>query len=322
MIRARLAPSPTGALHLGNARTFLVAWLAARQAGGQIALRIEDIDGPRVKPETIAGAIHDLRWLGLDWDEGPDVGGAFGPYLQTERLELYRAALDQLRRADLVYPCVCTRGDIQRAASAPHAGEEGPRYPGTCRGRFADGDEAERATGRSPAWRLRVASGSRRVVDQFLGVRDFDVAEQVGDFVVWKGSGTPAYQLAVVVDDLAMCISQVVRGDDLWASTPRQLLLYEALGATPPQFWHLPLVVGPDGLRLAKRHGDTRIATFRERGVPAERLVGLLATWCGLAEAGAECRPRDLIERFAWSRLPRERIVCDEADALRRLSTD
>lgn len=318
-VRGRLAPSPTGALHLGNARTFLLAWLSLRRQGGTVVLRIEDLDGPRVKAEAAAEAIEDLRWLGLDWDEGPDVGGPFAPYVQTQRPDVYRELLGRLQASGLVYPCTCSRSDIERAASAPHPGEEGPRYPGTCRGRFATAEEAERATGRAPAWRLIVPPGERAFVDGFRGEVRGDVAEQVGDFVVWKGSGAAAYQLAVVADDLAMRIDEVVRGDDLASSTLRQELLYEALSARSPRFWHLPLVIGPDGRRLAKRHGDTRIATFRRAGVPAERLVGLLAFWSGLASAGEACRPVDLIERFDWRATPREPVVCDEATALREL---
>lgn len=317
MIRGRLAPSPTGALHLGNARTFLLAWLSLRRQRGRVVLRIEDLDGPRVKPESVRGVIEDLQWLGLDWDEGPDVGGAFGPYVQTQRLASYEQILARLRADQLVYPCVCTRSDIQRAASAPHPGEEGPRYPGTCRGRFASAEEAAAVSGRAPAWRFRVPLGTTEFVDGFHGPVTMNVDQQVGDFVVWKGSGTPAYQLAVVADDLAMEITEVVRGDDLLASTPRQQMLYTALGRSPPATWHVPLVVGQDGLRLAKRHGDTRIATFREQGISAERLVGLLAAWSGLRSVGSACRPRELVDDFDWSRVPHSRVVWDEKEDLR-----
>ncbi|MFO0901636.1 MAG: tRNA glutamyl-Q(34) synthetase GluQRS [Pirellulales bacterium] len=313
MLRGRLAPSPTGALHLGNARTFLLAWLSLRARGGAVILRIEDLDGPRIKPETVERMIDDLRWLGLDWDEGPDVGGPVGPYVQTERLDRYEAAFAKLRAAGRVYPCQCSRSDIERAASAPHVGEEGPPYPGTCRGRTAavDGDAA---------WRFRVAAGPCGVEDRFAGAETWNLETLCGDFVVRKRSGAAAYQLAVVVDDAAMGVTQVVRGDDLRSSTPRQLQLYQALDLPPPEFYHVPLVVGPDGRRLAKRHGDTRVERFRAAGVRAERLAGLLAYWCGLAAAGEELRPRDLVERFEWSRVRRERIVCDEEAALRALS--
>lgn len=318
-VRGRLAPSPTGALHLGNARTFLLAWLSVRSQGGTLILRVEDLDGPRVKPEATAAMLHDLRWLGLDWDEGPDVGGPFRPYLQTERVALYDAALQRLRTSRLVYPCVCTRSDIQAAASAPHAGEEGPRYLGTCRDRFVDGAEAERQSGRAPAWRLRVPAGSISFDDGVHGLMSIDVDQQVGDFVVQKNSGTAAYQLSVVVDDEAMNVSEVVRGDDLLGSTPRQILLQRFLGYQTPRYYHAPLVIGPDGKRLAKRHGDTRISAFREAGVSSRRLVGLLANWSGLAAENELVAPGDLVSRFDWSLIPHAPIVCDREMAFARL---
>lgn len=309
MIRGRLAPSPTGALHLGNARTFLLGWLSVRAQGGKVVLRIEDLDGPRVKQWATAAVIEDLRWMGLDWDEGPDCGGPHGPYVQTERTALYETGIENLRRQGLIYSCVCARGDIERAASAPHPGEEGPRYPGTCRDKFDSESAALAAAGRSPALRFRVPAGPVRFDDLSHGSQAIDVSEQVGDFVIRKGNGTAAYQLAVVVDDAAMGITEVVRGDDLLASTPRQILLYNALGLTPLSFRHIPLVVGPDGLRLAKRHGDTRVATFRQQGIAPERIVGLLAHWCDLAPPGSARMPRDLVEDFDWKRVPPERIV-------------
>ncbi len=317
-MRGRLAPSPTGALHLGNARSFLLAWLSARAQRGAVVLRMEDLDGPRVKADAAGGVLTDLEWLGLEWDEGPDRGGPHGPYVQTERAALYERALADLARAGLVYPCVCTRSDIERAASAPHVGEEGPRYPGTCRGRFDSEAAALAAAGRSPALRLRVEPGEVAFTDLNRGRSAIDVASQVGDFVVRKGNGTAAYQLAVAVDDTAMRITEVVRGDDLVASTPRQILIYRALGWSPPAFRHVPLVVGPDGLRLAKRHGDTRLASLRERGVRPERLVGFLAHSCGLAPPGSARMPADLISSFDWQRVSRAPVVCD-AETVARL---
>jgi glutamyl-tRNA synthetase len=309
MIRARLAPSPTGALHLGNARTFLLAWLSARAQGGQVVLRIEDLDGPRVKPTATADAMEDLRWLGLDWDEGPDSGGPHAPYIQTSRAQFYDRAAEDLRAKGYLYACVCTRSDIERAASAPHPGEEGSRYPGTCRDRFESEAQASAASGRGAALRFRVPPEPIAFHDVGRGPQSIDVSEQVGDFVIRKGNGTASYQLAVVVDDAAMGITEVVRGDDLVASTPRQLMIYAALGLRPPSFRHVPLVVGLDGLRLAKRHGDTRVSTFAQQGIRAERLVGLLAHWCGLGPTGSECMPRDLVAHFEWDRVPAQRIV-------------
>ena len=284
----RLAPSPTGALHLGNARTFLLAWLSARSRGGSVLLRIEDIDGPRVKPEATAQTIEDLRWLGLDWD-----GEAV---VQSARLDRYRAAADRLLARGVAYPCVCTRSEIEEAASAPHeAGDDGPVYPGTCRGRFADLVAARAATGREPALRFRVDVDAVPFDDGFCGPQAGRVR---GDFVVQKRDGGPAYQLAVVFDDAAQGVSEVLRADDLLPSTPRQLLLYAALGLQAPGFVHVPLVVGGDGKRLAKRHGDTSLRAFRQAGVSAARLVGYLAHLCGLRPRGVECTPRELIADF------------------------
>jgi glutamyl-tRNA synthetase len=290
-----LAPSPTGALHLGNARTFLLAWLSVRSRSGTLLLRSEDIDGPRVKPEATAQAIEDLRWLGLDWD-----GEAL---VQSEHLDRYRAAALRLLAAGQAYPCVCTRSEVENAASAPHeADDDGPVYPGTCRGRFVDLAAARAATGRDAALRFRVDVAAVPFVDGFAGPQAGRVR---GDFVVQKRDGGPAYQLAVVVDDAAQGVSEVLRADDLLPSTPRQLLLYRALGLTPPQFVHVPLVVGADGRRLAKRHGDTSLHYLRGRGVRAEQVVGYLAFLCGFRPRGTSCRPRDLLSDFALAALPR-----------------
>ncbi len=291
----RLAPSPTGALHLGNARTFLLAWLSIRSRGGTLLLRIEDIDGPRVKTGAMEQTLDDLRWLGLDWDGQP--------VLQSERLEHYAEAAQRLVAHGLAYPCVCTRREVEEAASAPHeSNDDGPVYPGTCRGRFANLAEARAATGREPALRFAVDVDSVPFVDGFAGAQPGRIA---GDFVICKRDGGPAYQLAVVVDDAAQGVTEVLRADDLLPSTPRQLLLYRTLGLTPPAFVHVPLVVGGDGLRLAKRHGDTSLRHLREQGVPAEAVVGFLALLCGFREAGQRCRPSDLLRDFVWDRLPR-----------------
>lgn len=312
-IVGRLAPSPTGGLHLGHARTFLLTWLAARQAGGRVVLRIEDIDATRVRAEAVQGAIDDLHWLGLDWDEGPDVGGPNGPYLQSRRLDRYAYALDRLKAAGQVYPCTCTRADIARAASAPHAEDEGPVYPGTCSGRSPS--DAENLSASSPmAWRFRVPPGLITWMDLVLGPISLDPARHGGDFIVARQGGPPSYQLAVVVDDAAMGVSQVVRGDDLRTSTPRQLLLYRALGQSAPTFGHVPLVHGPDGRRLAKRDQAIKLATLRSEGCDPRRLVGLAAFSCGLVDAPLPCHPTDLIARLDWSRLPRGQVTFDPAD--------
>lgn len=302
--RGRLAPSPTGAQHVGNARTYLVAWLSARSQGGSVAVRVEDIDSPRTKPGAAEQALDDLRWLGLDWDGEPVV--------QSARLARYESALDELKRRELVYPCSCTRSDIASAASAPHADQDGPTYPGTCSRRTA----ADAASLDRPfAWRFRV-SESPAFTDSFAGEVKIDLRAVGGDFVVWKTVGTPAYQLAVVVDDAEMGVTEVVRGDDLIPSTPRQLLLYRALGFAPPRFAHVPLVVGADGRRLAKRHGDTRLSALRAAGVSAEKLVGLLAWSCGWQAAAEPVEARQLLSRFDLAAIPPRPFVFTE-DTLR-----
>ncbi len=335
----RLAPSPTGALHLGNARTFFINWLMARQAGWRVVLRIEDIDGPRIKAGTDQAAIDDLRWLGMDWDDGP--------VYQSARLELYHEAIKKLITAGKAYPCVCSRKEIEQAASAPHAEDGAAVYPGTCRGRFksiadatafgstelVESRSAERIETRStervgvrltepvevrkpPAIRFAVPAGEIiSFVDDFAGLKSYDVASQLGDFVIAKADGTPAYQLAVVVDDAAMGVTHVVRGDDLIDSTPRQILLYRALGLEPaiPRHYHLPLVIGEDGRRLAKRHGDTRLATYRAAGVPAGRLRAWLAKSIGL-DCGDDVSVEELQARFEIGRVPRKAVVFTAAD--------
>jgi glutamyl-tRNA synthetase len=295
----RLAPSPTGAQHVGNARTYLLAWLSARSRGGRVVLRVEDIDSPRVKAGADREAINDLRWLGLDWDEGPVV--------QTERLPLYEDALRQLRERELVYPCTCTRADVERAASAPHPEHEGPVYPGTCAGRSAS--DADSLGDRPYCWRFRLPAQSPSFDDLFHGPTHVDLNRTGGDFVVWKAArpgvpATPAYQLAVVVDDAAQGVTEVVRGDDLIPSTPRQLLLYDALGLPAPRFAHVPLVVGPDGRRLAKRHGDTRLSALRAAGVRPEALTGLLAWSCGWLDRIEAMPPRELLPVYRLESVP------------------
>lgn len=299
----RLAPSPTGAQHIGNARTYLIAWLSARSRGGRVLLRIEDIDSPRVKRGAAEQASVDLRWLGLDWDAEPVV--------QSQRLSHYESALWRLREQELVYPCTCSRTDVAQAASAPHPEHEGPVYPGTCSGRCSA--DAADLDGQPYAWRFRVRKASPEFVDGYRGPTRLNLHQAGGDFVVWKSAGTPAYQLAVVVDDAAFEITEVVRGDDLVPSTPRQLLLYEALGKAPPQFIHVPLVVGPDGRRLAKRHGDTRLATLRAAGVKPEALLGLLAWSCGWLPRIEPIQAWELLPLFRLATIPPKPFMVEPA---------
>jgi glutamyl-tRNA synthetase len=276
----RLAPSPTGALHLGNARSFGLCWLLARATGARLLLRIEDLDHPRVRASAIPGVLEDLTWLGLDWD---------GPWtLQSDSAPAHEEALSTLIEDGRVYPCVCSRREVESAQSAPHVEDE-VRYPGTCRGRFAGAAEAFAATGRPIGWRFRVESAGIAFVDEWLGPCVGRPADVGGDFVVARehpdGRREIAYQLAVVVDDARTGVDWVIRGDDLLSSVPRQRLLQEALGLPSVRTAHLPLVVGPDGRRLAKRHGDTRIAAYREAGVPPEVLRAWIARSAGLPAA-------------------------------------
>lgn len=310
----RLAPSPTGALHLGNIRTFMVAWLSARAAGGRVVLRIEDLDHPKVKPWAARQLLDDLRWLGFDWDEGPDVGGPNGPYIQSMRRDLYAASLRELRERGLVYPCICTRGELERIQSAPHA-HETLHYDGRCRGRFASYAEAAAAAdGRTPLWRFRV-DGSTPVAfhDTFAGDFEQDVGEYSGDFAVARDSLGAGYTLAVAVDDAAMGVDEVVRGDDLLPATPAQILIQRALGLPAPRYCHVPLVVGPDGHRLAKRHGDTRVAAFRDAGIAPESVIGWLALTCGWAGPGERLSLRDALDRFDLAAIPHAPAVFDIA---------
>jgi glutamyl-tRNA synthetase len=319
-VRGRFAPSPTGALHLGNARTALLAWLQARAAGGAFVMRVEDLDFGRVRPGVMQTQLDELRWLGLDWDEGPDVGGPHAPYVQSRREDRYDAALRRLAERGALFECACSRRDIAAAASAPHAGEEGPRYPGSCRERRVDpAAPSLMAHGRSLlALRMRVDPGGVCFDDLLMGRCRFSPAEETGDFVVRRKDGAAAYQLAVAVDDAAMGITHVVRGGDLLSSTARQLLVYRALDLPEPAFLHVPLMLGEDGERLAKRHGSVSLGELRARGVASERVAGWLAATCGLADEGEAVAARDLVPRFAIGLLPREPTVVT-AEMLARL---
>lgn len=302
-VRGRLAPSPTGALHLGNVRSFVLTWLLARKRGGWIELRIEDLDAPRVREGAVEGLLDDLAWLGLDWDAGPRY--------QAGRVEEFRSRLQRLAEAGLAYPCICTRRDIESAASAPHAGDEGPIYPGTCRGRFRTVAQAQEASadGRV-AWRFAIPEGS--VVswqDRVAGAQSYQVAERLGDFVIWKKDDEPAYQLAVVVDDGLVAINQVVRGDDLLPSAARQILLHEALGQQVPEWWHLPLVLDASGKRMAKRTGDDTLQSLRAAGHSASQVLQWVAAVSGLESACRVQTAADLLPGFDPDALPREAVT-------------
>ncbi len=305
----RLAPSPTGALHLGNARTFLVNWVLARRNGWRILLRIDDLDGPRIKPGADLQAIEDLRWLGLDWDaEAPR---------PSARAPRHREALQMLLDRGSVYPCVCTRSEIERAATvdARREPDGAVQYPGTCLGRFRSREEALQSTGRKPAMRFHVPAREVSFDDSFHGRTNFAGGRDLGDFVVQKADGEFAYQLATVVDDADAGVTHVIRGDDLMASTFRQLLVHEALGLQnqTPHYMHLPLIIGTDGRKLAKRHGDTRLRQLREEGVTAGQVRRQLALWSGWTPAGPEASMNEWLNRFDLTHMPREAVVYDDA---------
>jgi glutamyl-tRNA synthetase len=266
--RGRLAPSPTGYLHLGHARTFWVAQVRARRAGGSLVLRSDDLDATRFRLDFARAMIEDMRWIGLSWDEGPDVGGPHAPYEQSRRLPLYRAALERLHGAGLIYPCSRSRKDVIEAAGAPHEGgaDEEPVYPAS----FRPGPGAPLpplGAAISSNWRLRVPDGQElQFVDSRLGIQRAVAGRDFGDFPVWRRDDCPSYQLACAVDDAAMGVTEVVRGEDLIRSTFRQLLIYRALGLAAPGFHHCPLMTDESGVRLAKRHDSLSLRTLRERG--------------------------------------------------------
>jgi glutamyl-tRNA synthetase len=298
----RFAPSPTGPLHLGNLRTALLAWLFARSGGGRFLLRMEDLDPATARPEHEAGQRRDLAALGLDWD-GEVVR-------QSERRPLHDAAIARLEAADLTYPCYCTRKEIQEAASAPNGPAALAPYPGTCRHLTPDGRAAREAAGRSPALRLRTDGASLRFRDRLHGW----VEGVVDDVVLRRNDGTPSYNLAVVVDDGAQGVGEVVRGDDLLASTPRQLHLAGLLGVPAPRYAHVPLVLAPDGSRLAKRHGAVTLADRAALGQTPDRVLGDLAASLGLASAGEAVTVAQVLRRFEPDALPRRPWVLSEDD--------
>jgi len=300
----RIAPSPTGALHLGNARTFLINWALARQNNWTIVLRIEDLDTPRVKPGVIEQTINTLQWLGIDWDTEP--------IIQSTDLPNHHAAMDTLARKKLVYPCQLTRPQIAAATTAPNEGDHETKFDPSLRPTQIPSSFNDAGTN----WRLIVQPNTINFIDTFLGPQSFDPSTTTGDFIVWTQRSCPSYQLAVVVDDHHQAITHIVRGCDLADSAARQITLQHALNyQTPtPTYTHLPLVRGQDGRRLAKRHGDTRIDHYRSSGTTQEHIIGLLGFWCGLTQQRTKMSTTDFLEAFNLDTLPKDDIIFTPED--------
>lgn len=305
-IRGRFAPSPSGRMHLGNLFTALLAWLSARSAGGMLVLRIEDLDPDRCRREYAEILADDLRWLGLDWQEGFQKGGSCAPYLQSERTDLYAASFRQLERLGLLYPCYCNRSE-RLAASAPHRADGCVIYSGRCRG-LTQAEQRELSLRRRPAWRIQAKKACVSFQDGHMGAYQENLAECCGDFIVCRSDGVYAYQLAVVVDDATMGINQVVRGMDLLESTPRQIYLYQLLGLAAPQFYHVPLLLASDGRRLSKRDRDLDMGKLRERFTP-EELLGKLAFLAGQIQRPEPMRAEELVSSFIWDKVPKNDII-------------
>lgn len=304
IVRGRFAPSPSGRMHLGNAWSALLAWLSVRSRGGVMVLRLEDLDPDRCKRPLCDGVEEDLRWLGLDWDEGGSAGG--DAYYQSQRSTYYQAALDRLQTMQLLYPCFCTRGQLH-APNAPHRSDGDIIYPGTCRD-LTEREREERAKTRRPALRIRVPDQVIQFTDLLQGEYRENLARDCGDFILRRSDGVFAYQLAVVVDDGLMGINQVVRGSDLLTSTPRQIFLQRLLGYSTPEYCHVPLLCAPDGRRLSKREADLTLDSLRASGVRPEEIVGRLACCAGLIDRPEPISARELIPLFDLSKLPREDI--------------
>jgi len=295
----RLAPSPTGLLHLGHARTFLLAYWHIRAHAGQLLMRMEDLDGPRAEMRFADAALADLEWLGLDWD---------GPvFLQSTELARLNAAVNTLLESGKAYPCVCSRGDIRSAQSAPQGNALEPRYPGTCRGRYTSFAEAERQSGRAAGARLLVPEGAITVEDGVAGPSTWDVARDVGDFLIAKRDKAPAYQLAVVVDDEAQGVNEVLRGDDLLPSAARQWHVQNALGFAHPAWFHVPLVTDATGRRLAKREADLSLAELRAGGTDPRAIVAWAARSAGI-RVNERVTAREVTATFDLARLPKPSV--------------
>ncbi len=298
-MRGRYAPSPTGLLHLGNARTALVAWLQARKQQSSFVLRIEDLDSARCKAEFAQANLEELKWLGFDWDEGPDLGGRFAPYLQSERFTFYEEALEKLKHQGQVFECYLSRKDLRELASAPHG--KMPHY-GIAERKLNEALKEQKQGTKQASLRFKVDRTKIQVKDAFMGEQTFEL----GDFIVKRADGEWAYQLAVVVDDMAMKIKEVVRGSDLLESTAAQLLLYEALNADAPRFLHIPLLNDEVGERLSKRKGSLTLTSLKSEGVKSEAILGLLAYSLGLIEKLEPISLTELRGNYELAKLSKE----------------
>jgi glutamyl-tRNA synthetase len=308
-VRGRFAPSPSGRMHLGNVWAMLAAWLSVRKQGGTMILRMEDLDPSRSKQVYANQMIEDLAWLGLTYEEGPDCGGAFGPYVQDQRRHYYEKALRQLKDQDLLYPCYCSRKDLQ-AVRAPHRGEGDNVYPGTCRSLSAE-ERRIRAEKKVPAMRFLMPDREDCFVDLNYGKQCQSLQSETGDFILRRSDGIHAYQLAVVVDDALMGITEVVRGADLLSSTHRQRILYETLGYSSPKFGHVPLLVGRDGRRMSKRFQSLDLGQLKSMGWKPEELWGLLLFEAGMMDKEEAVTLQEAVEVFSWGTIGQEDLEID-----------
>ncbi|ACV22021.1 glutamate--tRNA ligase [Slackia heliotrinireducens] len=318
-VRVRFAPSPTGKLHIGGARTAIYNWAFARAMGGTFVLRIEDTDPERSTEENTQVILRAMRWLGLDWDEGPEVGGDFGPYLQTQRFDTYAAALETLKQRDAVYPCFCTKEELDaKRQAAESAGQAYAGYDRTCRNLSAEEVQARLDAGEKCCWRLKVPEdhGPIEFDDAVYGHMSFP-ADVMDDMIVVRTDGTPTYNFAVVCDDANMGITHVIRGDDHLSNTPRQILIYEALGLTPPTFAHLSMILGGDGKKLSKRHGATSVEEYRDQGFLSDTMVNFLALLGWSLDGETTIIPRDVLcKEFSLDRITKKDAVFDETKLL------
>lgn len=306
-VRGRFAPTPSGEMHIGNAWTALLAWLQVRKAGGTMILRIEDLDPERCHSKYVQLIREDLAWLGLDWDEGPGKEGNYGPYIQSARKTLYREVLDSLKKEGCLYPCFCSRSDIHLAAQAPHGLNKNLKYPGTCRFLQPAETQARISSGERYSLRFHLPPERIEFVDQVFGSYCSD--PDPGDFIVFRSDGVFAYQLAVVADDANMRISHVLRGADLLDATVYQVAIYRALGYPQPLFAHVPLIIGADGRRLCKRHGDITLGALRQRGVRPEKILGLLGYWAHFLPKPEPVKAQDLVPLLNFNVIPKSHII-------------